>query len=72
MRILLVEDDRKAAQILANGLEEEGFVIDVAGSGEEGDDLARINDYDLIRQRRGRRGGRRSWARPDTQRAPTG
>ena len=32
MRILLVEGDRKAAQNLENGLEEEGFVVDVAGS----------------------------------------
>jgi DNA-binding response OmpR family regulator len=48
MRILLVEDDRKAARILAKGLEEEGFVVDVAASGEEGDDFAATNDYDLI------------------------
>jgi DNA-binding response OmpR family regulator len=48
MRILLVEDDRKAARILAKGLEEEGFVVDAAGSGEEAEDLAGINDYDLI------------------------
>jgi DNA-binding response OmpR family regulator len=48
MRILLVEDDRKAARILAKGLEEEGFVVDVAGSGEDGEDLAGLNDYDLI------------------------
>jgi DNA-binding response OmpR family regulator len=48
MRILLVEDDRKAARILASGLGEEGFVVDVAGSGEEGEDLAGVNDYDLI------------------------
>lgn len=48
MRILLVEDDRKAARILAKGLTEEGFVVDLAGSGEEAEDLAGINDYDLI------------------------
>ena len=48
MRILLVEDDRRAARILAKGLTEEGFVVDVAGSGEEAEDLAGINDYDLI------------------------
>ena len=29
MRILLLEDDRKAARLLARGLEEEGFVVDV-------------------------------------------
>lgn len=48
MRILLVEDDRKAARILAKGLTEEGFVVDVAGSGEQAEDLVGINDYDLI------------------------
>jgi DNA-binding response OmpR family regulator len=30
MRVLLIEDDRKAAKLLAKGLQEEGFVIDVA------------------------------------------
>ena len=29
MRILLIEDDRKAARLLARGLQEEGFVVDV-------------------------------------------
>jgi len=35
MRVLLVEDDRKAARLLGKGLREEGFVVDVAYSGEE-------------------------------------
>jgi DNA-binding response OmpR family regulator len=48
MRILLVEDDRKAARILARGLEEEGFVVDLAASGEEGEERAETTDYDLI------------------------
>lgn len=48
MRILLVEDDRKAARVLKKGLEEEGFVVDAALSGDEGEYLASINDYDLI------------------------
>jgi len=48
MRILLAEDDRKAARVLKKGLEEEGFVVDVAPSGDEGDYLAAINEYDLI------------------------
>ncbi|HSB78330.1 MAG TPA: response regulator transcription factor [Candidatus Methylomirabilis sp.] len=48
MRILLVEDDRKAARVLKKGLEEEGFVVDPAFSGDEGEYLASINDYDLI------------------------
>jgi DNA-binding response OmpR family regulator len=48
MRILLVEDDRKASRVLKKGLEEEGFVVDAALSGDEGDCLACTNDYDLI------------------------
>jgi signal transduction histidine kinase len=48
LRILLVEDDRKASRVLARGLEEEGFVVDVAHSGEDGEELAAVNDYDLI------------------------
>lgn len=48
MRILLVEDDLKAARLLARGFEEEGFVVDLAGSAEQGDELAFVTDYDLI------------------------
>jgi DNA-binding response OmpR family regulator len=48
MRILLVEDDRKAARVLKKGLDEEGFVVDTVASGDEGEYLASINDYDLI------------------------
>jgi len=48
MRILLVEDDKKAARVLKKGLEEEGFVVDTASSGDEGEYLASISDYDLI------------------------
>ncbi len=48
MRILLVEDDRKAARVLKKGLEEESFVVDVAETGPEGEYLAAITDYDVI------------------------
>ena len=48
MRILLVDDDRKAAQILARGLREERFAVDVAYSALEGDELATATDYDVI------------------------
>jgi DNA-binding response OmpR family regulator len=48
VRILLVEDDRKAARVLKKGLEEEGFVVDPAFSGDEADALATVADYDLI------------------------
>lgn len=48
MRLLLIEDDRKAARLLAKGLREEGFVVDVSYSGEEGDEAATVTDYDVI------------------------
>ena len=48
MRILLIEDDRKAAKLLSKGLREEGFVVDVASTGEEGEEQAAINEYDVI------------------------
>jgi DNA-binding response OmpR family regulator len=48
MRLLLVEDDRKAARVLARGFLEEGFVVDVAHSGDVGDELAATNRYDVI------------------------
>ena len=47
MRILLIEDDRKAAKLLAKGLREEGFVVDVAPTGEEGEEQAVVNEYDV-------------------------
>lgn len=48
MRLLLVEDDKKAARVLGRGLGEEGFVVDVAHSGEVGDELAASARYDVI------------------------
>ena len=48
MRLLLVEDDRKAARVLTRGLVEEGFVVDVAHSGDVGDEMAVANHYHLI------------------------
>src|SRR5258705_59966 len=48
MRVLIVDDDRKAAQILARGLREERFVVDVASTAEQGDEMATATDYDLI------------------------
>jgi DNA-binding response OmpR family regulator len=48
MRLLLVEDDRKAARVLTRGLVEEGFVVDVAHSGDVGDEMAAANHYHLI------------------------
>jgi DNA-binding response OmpR family regulator len=48
MRILLVEDDRKAARLLARGLQEEGFAVDIVHSVEEGEEQDSFVDYNLI------------------------
>jgi two-component system copper resistance phosphate regulon response regulator CusR len=48
MRLLMVEDDRKTAAFLSKGLSENGFIVDIAGNGEEGLLLAQRRTYDLI------------------------
>jgi len=48
MRVLLIEDDRKAAKLLAKGLQEEGFVVDLAATGEDGEEQAALNEYEVI------------------------
>ncbi|MBX3147884.1 MAG: response regulator transcription factor [Gemmatimonadales bacterium] len=48
MKILLVEDDRKVAGFIEQGLKEEGYVVDVAPDGDEATMLAHVYDYDVI------------------------
>jgi two-component system, OmpR family, copper resistance phosphate regulon response regulator CusR len=48
MRILLVEDDVKIADAIYRGLTEQHYSVDLAKDGEEGDYLAKTNDYDLL------------------------
>ncbi len=48
VRILLVEDERRLAQVLARGLRLDGFVVDVANDGRTGYLLARTGGYDAI------------------------
>ena len=48
MRVLVVEDDRKVAGFIEQGLVEEGHVVDVAPDGEEATMLAHVYDYDII------------------------
>jgi two-component system copper resistance phosphate regulon response regulator CusR len=48
MRILLVEDEPSAAQMLAKGLREQCYAVDVATDGEAAVYQAGINDYDLV------------------------
>lgn len=47
-KILVVEDERNIAQVLAYNLKKEGYAVDTAGDGEEGLRLAMSGDYDLI------------------------
>ncbi len=48
MRILLVEDDEALSSVLARGLREHAFAVDVAADGEEALYFAAINPYDAI------------------------
>jgi DNA-binding response OmpR family regulator len=48
MRVLVIEDDRKVARQVAKGLQEEGFVVDLAATGEDGEEKATVNEYDVI------------------------
>lgn len=48
MRILLVEDNRRLSHTLKEGLEEDGYAVDAAYDGGEGQELAGLVPYDLI------------------------
>jgi len=48
MRVLIVEDDQRAARLLAKGLREERFSVDIAHSGDDGDEMASVTNYDVI------------------------
>jgi DNA-binding response OmpR family regulator len=48
VRILLVEDHKPLVRALRQGLEEEGFAVDVALDGDEADFKARATSYDAI------------------------
>jgi len=48
MRLLLVEDDAKLADMLARSLREQGYAVDVATDGERAYYQARVNEYDGI------------------------
>jgi DNA-binding response OmpR family regulator len=48
MKLLLVEDDARTARAIARGLREEGYVVDVAASAEDGEELVHAADYRLM------------------------
>ncbi len=48
MRILLVEDEPRLAQVIAKGLREHSYAVDLAADGNAALYQTSINDYDLI------------------------
>jgi two-component system copper resistance phosphate regulon response regulator CusR len=48
MRILLVEDEPEAARMIAKGLREQAYAVDVVADGEAACSRAVAGDYDLI------------------------
>ena len=47
-KILIVEDEKKVANFIRKGLQEEGYAVDLSHNGEDGLDMATVNVYDLI------------------------
>ncbi len=48
MRILLIEDEKKTTAFLTKGLQEAGFVVDVARDGESGLERGRARKFNLL------------------------
>lgn len=48
MKVLLIEDEKKIADFVRKGLQEQGFAVDVALEGEEGFYLASQQSYDVV------------------------
>jgi two-component system OmpR family response regulator len=48
MRVLVVEDEPKMAELLRRGLVEEGYAVDVAADGPDGYAAAVSRDYDAV------------------------
>lgn len=48
MRILVIEDEHRVANSIKKGLELESYAVDVAYDGQEGYNMAAMQDYDAI------------------------
>lgn len=48
MRILIIEDQKKLAQSLKKGLEEQAYAVDLVHDGKDGLDMAESGTYDVI------------------------
>ncbi len=48
MRVLIIEDERKVADFIQRGLQQEGYAVDVARDGQEGTYQVENFDYDAV------------------------
>lgn len=48
MKVLIVEDEKKVAKFIQQGLEEEHYTVTVANDGQQGETLATTDKFDLI------------------------
>ena len=48
MRVLLIEDDYAVTQSISTILKKEGMVVDTTDDGEDGLDLGKLYEYDII------------------------
>lgn len=48
MRVLVIEDDRKAAEYMQKGLQESGYLVELAGDGIEGLGMAQSGEFDVL------------------------
>lgn len=48
MRILIIEDDSKIAAMISRLLKANGYAVDIAGNGIDGEELASVNQNDVI------------------------
>lgn len=48
MKILIIEDEYSLADAIGESLKKENFMVEIATDGQEGEDLAFTNGYDLI------------------------
>ncbi|ROS57909.1 DNA-binding response OmpR family regulator [Frigoribacterium sp. PhB160] len=48
MRVLVVDDERSLADLVAAGLARQAMAVDVAYRGDDADELLAVNDYDVV------------------------
>ncbi|HSW92527.1 MAG TPA: response regulator [Patescibacteria group bacterium] len=48
MKILVVDDEIRIARAIKQGLEQDGYAVDLAYDGEDGYNSARADEYDCI------------------------